>query len=154
MKKLLAAMSVMIVAMLLMCASSSQAEAAPTVEITVHPQPPSQPLKLAVGESRTFEIRITSDELFVIALAMTDAYYPGRGVYWRGSDRAPRDTSAVLHLTITGKRSTGNLAAVCDWPEPGDCWPEGVAPVNLVVGVRYKGGKIVVQQFPFAVEVP
>jgi hypothetical protein len=154
MKKLLAAMSVMIVVVLLPCAPASQAKVAPTAKITVHPRPPSKPLKLAVGESRTFEIRVTSNEPFGLVMAMTDEYYPGRGIYWHDSDRATRNTSAVLHLTMTGKSSTADLAAVCDWPGPGDCWPEGVAPVNIVVGVRYKGGRVVVQQFPFAVEVP
>lgn len=153
MKRFLAAMSVMIVVMVLMCTPASQANASPTVEITVYPPLPSEPMQLAVGESRTFEIHVTSDEPFLMAAAMTDAYYPGRGVFWQGGDRTTRDTSAVLYLTITGKNSTADLAAVCDWPAPGDCWPEGVAPVSIAVGARYKRGVVVVQQHPFAVEV-
>lgn len=153
MKRFLAAMSVMIVVMVLMCAPASQAKASPTVEITITPPLPSKPMQLAVGESRTFEIRVTSDEPFVMAIAMTDAYYPGRGVFWHGGDRANRDTSAVLYLTMTGKQPTADLAAVCDWPEPEDCWPGGTAPVSIAVGARYKGGIVVGQQFPFAVEV-
>jgi hypothetical protein len=87
-------------------------------------------------------------------MALSNAYYPGRGVFWHGSDRATRDTTAVLHLTVTGKGSTAGLWEVCDWPEPGDCWPEGTAPLAIAAGVRFQGGGVVSQQFPFAVLVP
>jgi hypothetical protein len=152
MKKL--TLSVVTAAVLLMCAVSSQATAAPAATIALLNPPPSDPLELAVGESYTFDVEITSDEPFVVAAAMPDQYYPGRGIYWHGSDRAAQATSAVLHLTVTGKRSTADLPAVCDWPEPGDCWPEGVAPIAIAAGVRYKGGQVVAQRFSFAVVVP
>ena len=154
MKKLLITMSVVTVAVLLLCAPSSQATAAPRVTIKVMGLPPEKPLELDVGESVTFDVLVKSNEPFISATAMTDAYYPGRGVFSHGSDRATQDTSAVLHLTITGKNSTADLLAVCDWPEPGDCWPDGVAPVSIVVGVRYAGGVVIAERFPFAVQVP
>ena len=154
MKKLLVTMSVVAVAVLLLCAPSSQATAAPKVTIKVIGVPPQKPLELDVGESYTFEVLVKSNEPFISATAMTDAYYPGRGVFSHGSDRATQDTSAVLYLTITGKNSTADLLAVCDWPEPGDCWPDGVAPVSIVVGVRYDGGVVIAERFPFAVRVP
>jgi hypothetical protein len=86
-------------------------------------------------------------------MALTDQYYPGRGIYWHGSDRATQANSALLHLTVTGKKSTADLASVCDWPEPGKCWPEGVAPASIAVGVRFKGGLVVGERFNFAVVV-
>jgi hypothetical protein len=152
MKKL--TLGVVTVAVLLMCASSSQATAGPTVTIELLNPPPSDPLELAVGESYTFDVEITSDEPFVLAMVLTDQYYPGRGIYWHDSDRATQATSALLHLTVTGKKSTGDLLEVCDWPEPGVCWPEGVAPAAIAAGARYKGGQIFAQRFNFAVLVP
>jgi hypothetical protein len=64
------------------------------------------------------------------------------------------DTTAELHLTMTGKRSTADLPGACDWPGPGDCWDEGVAPVSIAAGVRYNGGVVVSERFPFAETVP
>jgi hypothetical protein len=155
MKKVLVAISVIVVAVLLMCTAASQATATPPVKFKLlNPPPKNKPLELAAGETCTFDILVTSNEPFVLAIAMTDQYYPGRGVFWHGSDRATQGTEAVLHLTMTGKKSTADLAAVCDWPEPGYCWPEGVAPVAIVVGVRYEGGITFSERFPFAVEVP
>jgi hypothetical protein len=146
-------LSVVTAAVLLMCASSSQATAGPTVTIELLNPPPDGLLELDVGQSHTFDIRIESTEPFVLAMALTDQYYPGRGIYWHGSDRATQDTSALLHLTVTGKKSTADLAAVCDWPEPGVCWDEGVAPAAIAAGVRFKGGQVVAQRFVFAVVV-
>jgi hypothetical protein len=85
---------------------------------------------------------------------MIDAYYPGRGILVTGGDQASPGTYALLEITITGKNSTADLPAVCDWPEPGDCWPEGVAPVSIAAGMRYSGGGVYGEQFPFAVIVP
>lgn len=95
-------------------------------------------LELAVGESHTFDIAVTSDEKFVVALALTDQFFPGRGVFFAGSDRATRATTADLHLTIKGKEVT-------------DFLPDGVAPVAIVVGVRYKGGIVLSERFDFFV---
>ena len=153
MRKVTAALCALSVAVLLLAAWSS-ATAAPGVTIKVKSLPKNKPLELAVGESITFEINISSSEPFVLAVAMTDEYYPGRGIYWQGIDRESWATSATLHLTMTGKASTADLYAVCDWPEPGICWPEGVAPVAIAAGVRFQGGEVFGQQFPFAVVVP
>lgn len=143
-----------LVALLVLTVSIPSTADAPPVSVTVRPPVPSRPLELAVGESITFEIHIEADEPFIVAMAMTDSYYPGRGVFWHGSDRATHATSATLYLTMTGKDSTADLPAVCDWPEPGLCWPEGAAPVTIAVGVRFKGGLATGEQFPFSVEVP
>jgi hypothetical protein len=116
--------------------------------------PPGGLLELDVGESYTFDIGITSDDPFVLAMATTDAYYPGRGIRRSANDTAHRSTSAVLHLTVTGKGSTVGLPAVYDWPEPGIHWPEGTAPVSIVAGVRYKGGVVISERFIFTVAVP
>ncbi len=152
MKRLLA-VSVVAVAVLLMCASSPQATAAPEVTITLVDPPLNDLLELDVGESHTFEVRITSDEPFILAAAMPDSYYPGRGVYWHGGDRVVHGTSAVLHLTMTGKKSTADLPAVYDWPVPGDCWPAGTVPALIVAGVRFQRGQVASEQFAFAVVV-
>ncbi len=97
-------------------------------------------LELAVGESETFDITVTSDEAFVLAIALTDQLFPGRGVFFAGSDRATQSTTADLQLTITGKEAT-------------DFLPDGVAPVAIVVGVRYKGGIVFSERFDFVVDV-
>lgn len=152
MKRFPIAIGLIVPVVLLTCIASTAMAAEPTIEL-LNP-PPDGLLELEVGESYTFDIEITSDEPFILAIAMTDSYYPGRGVFWHGNDRAHSTTSAVLHLTITGKNSTVDLSEVYDWPEPGDHWPEGTAPVSIVAGVRYKGGVVISQRFGFAVVVP
>lgn len=152
MKKLPIAIGIVTSIVLLTCLTSSATAASPTIEL-LNP-PPGGLLELDVGESYTFDILVTSDEPFILAIALPDAYYPGRGVFWHGNDIAHHATSAILHLTMTGKKSTADLHAVCDWPEPGDCWPEGVAPVSAVAGVRYKGGLVISERFDFSVVVP
>jgi len=97
-------------------------------------------LELAVGESHTFDISVTSDETFVLAIALTDQFFPGRGVFFSGSDRATMATTADLQLVITGKEAT-------------DFLPDGFAPVAIVVGVRYQGGIVVSERFDFMVHV-
>ncbi|MGD8738023.1 MAG: hypothetical protein PVJ85_14850, partial [Anaerolineae bacterium] len=119
----------LITLMLVLAAPGAMVAAAPPgVTIKLLNPPPGGTLELARGESYTFEIEVKSREPFQWAMAMTDAYYPGRGIDWRGMDRASKTSGAVLRLTMTGKNSTAHLAAVCDWPEPGDCWPAGTAP--------------------------
>ncbi|MGD8791057.1 MAG: hypothetical protein PVF47_00785 [Anaerolineae bacterium] len=117
--------------------------------------PPNGLLQLDVGESYTLDVQVTSDDPYIYVMGLTDAYYPGRGVWWQGNDIAHHGTSAMLHFTVTGKNSTANLVGVCDWPEPGDCdWPDGAALLSLAVGARYKGGVVSYERFNFAVEVP
>lgn len=157
MKRILMAMGLLAAVVLLLGAPSTQADPPipPEVTITLLNPPPDGLLELAVGESYTFEVEVASDELFLWAIAMTDEYYPGRALYWHGQDRVNRDTSALLSLTMTGKKPTAGLPAVCDWPEPEVCWPDGVAPASIVVGVRFgRGGGVAVEQFAFAVLVP
>lgn len=154
MKRLLALITVVTAALVLLGAPSAQATTPHNVTITVLNPAPEAGLGLDVGEAYTFDIQVTSDDLFIMTIAQTDSYYPGRGVFWHGGDVATHSTSALLHLTVTGKRSTAELAAVYDWPFPEDCWPEGVAPLAIVVGVRFQGGEVVVDWFPFMVEVP
>jgi len=153
MKKLLAGASVVAMVVLLVCASGVQAQEAPKVRIRLVKPPPGGTLTLPVGESHTFEVQITSSEPFNLAMVMIDEYYPGRSVF-SSNDRAGRSTEATLYLTLTGKTPTAGLPAVCDWPEPGDCWPEGVAPMSIVAGVRFAGGAVVAERFTFAVVVP
>ena len=107
-------------------------------------------LELEVGESYTFYIEMRSEESSLFAMAKVDAYYPGRGIQSPGGDRAGQGTTALLEITITGKNSTADLPAVCDWPWPGECWDEGVAPLSIVAGMRYAGGAVYAEQFPFA----
>ncbi len=152
MKKLLA-VSVVAVAVLLMCVPFSQATDTPGVTIDLLNPPPDGLLELDVGQSYTFEVQITSTEPFILAAAMPDSYYPGRGVYWHGGDRVVHDTEAVLYLTMTGKKPTADLLPVSDWPEPGDDWPEGTVPALIAAGVRFQGGQVVAGQFAFAVVV-
>jgi hypothetical protein len=152
MKRFPITIGVIVPLVLLTCIASTVMAADPTIEL-LNP-PPDGLLELEVGQSYTFDIEIASDEPFILAMATTDAYYPGRGVFWHGNDRAVRTTSAVLHLTITGKGSTVDLPEVSDWPEPGDQWPEGTVPVSIVAGVRYSGGVVISERFAFAVVVP
>jgi hypothetical protein len=154
MKRFLAASTVVMVILLLVGTWSPAALAGSGVTIRVHGVPKNKPLQLAVGESATFEIHIQSDQPFTLAMAHTDQYWPGRGIFWNGIDKASSGTSAVLYLTMTGKRSTADLTPICDWPQPGYCWPEGVAPVAIAAGVRFPGGVTVGEYFPFAVVVP
>jgi hypothetical protein len=151
MKGFLVAIRVIVPIVLLACVAST-AIGGVTIEL-LNP-PPGGLLELAIGESYTFDIQITSDDAFVLAMATIDAYYPGRGVRGRANDRAHRTTSALLHLTVTGERSTVELPAVYDWPEPGINWPEGTSPVSIVAGVRYKGGVVISERFSFTVAVP
>jgi hypothetical protein len=155
MKKSQVVLWFVLVALLGLCIAPAVSATPPGVNIKVlNPPPKNRPLQLAVDESYTFDIRVESEEPFDLAMGMMDAYYPGRGVFSAGGDRAAQSTSALLHLTITGKNSTADLYAVCDWPEPGICWPEGVAPLAIVVGVRLGGGQVVADQTPFSVVVP
>jgi len=139
MKRIMVVASVMIMAALLTCVFFSQVKAqSPT--IVLQDFPPGGLLELTVGESVTFDVIITSDEPFILAIAMTDAYYPGRYIDCHGNDRAIQDTDAELHLTMTGRSPTAEL--------PGE-----VVPVTIAAGVRYKGGVVFSQRWDFNVLV-
>ena len=100
------------------------------------------PATMKVGETYTVIVRVTSDQKFTSAQAMPDFQYAGKGVVAvNGGDRVGRNTSALLKVTFKAKSSTAKM-------------PGGVAPVAVVVGVRYGGGTVVVQRFEFNVKVP
>lgn len=63
------------------------------------------PTELAVGETAVIGVHVESSEPFRMAIALSDAYYPGRSVRFDGS-AATRTTEADLFLTITGTQST------------------------------------------------
>ena len=149
MKTVLSMVGVLALAIVLACIASP-ATAQPVVTFKLLNRLPTQ---LAVGESYTIQVRVISDEPFLMAVAMPDEYYPGRGIFFDGIDMATQATETILSLEVTGKNSTADLPAVQDWPTTED-WPAGVAPASVVVGVRYQGGQVVSQRFNFAVEVP
>ena len=111
------------------------------------------PTELAVGETATIGVRVESSKPFVMAIALSNAYYPGRAVLFDGSPAQPAATSADLYLTVKARGSTAGLAPVQNWPADED-WPAGVAPVAVAVGARFAGGGVVGTQFPFAITVP
>jgi len=142
-----------VVSVALLTCMALPAAAGSTRMVLLNP-PPAGGLVLQVGESYTFDIEIRDGTPFVLAIAMPDAYYPGRAIVWHGNDIAHRARSATLQLTMTGKGPTTDLPAVCDWPEPGVCWPEGVAPASIVVGLRFEKGVVLSERFDFYVVVP
>jgi hypothetical protein len=121
----------------------------PTVTFTLLTELPDQ---LAVGETAVIGVRVESSEPFLMAIALSDAYYPGRGVRFDGSAAAPRATSADLYLTITGTGSTADLPAVQDWPADED-WDAGVLPLAVRVGARFPGGVVIGETFLFGTTV-
>jgi hypothetical protein len=129
--------------------ASAQTSTEPTVTFTLLTPLPTE---LAVGETAVIGVRVQSSEPFLMAIALSDAYYPGRGVRFDGSAAATRTTSADLYLTITGRDSTAALPAVQDWPGEED-WAAGIAPLAVRVGARFPGGRIVGATFLFGVAV-
>jgi hypothetical protein len=100
------------------------------------------PETMLVGETQTVVVQVHSDQEFISIQALPSFQFPGKGVVAvQGGDRAGRGTDATLQLTFKAKSSTA--------PMPG-----GVAPVYVVVGVRYGGGYVAVQQYLFNVAVP
>lgn len=95
-----------------------------------------------VGETYTVIVQVESDQPFNSAQAMPSFQYAGKGVVAvRGGDHAGRGTSAILEITYLAKSSTTRM-------------PNNVAPVYAVVGVRYPGGYVAVQEYIFDVTVP
>lgn len=125
------------------------AAAAPTVTFTLLSPLPTQ---LAIGETAVIAVRVESSEPFVMAIALSDAYYPGRGVSFDGSSAQPGGTSADLYLTVTGRAPTADLAAVENWPADED-WAAGAAPLAVRAGARFAGGSVASASFLFAVVV-
>ena len=101
------------------------------------------PATMNVGETYTVIVQVESDLEFNTVQALPSFMFPGKGVVAvQGGDHAGRGTSATLKVTFQAKSSTANF--------PGG----GVAPVHVVVGVRYVGGFVAVQDYLFNVTVP
>ena len=74
--------------------------------------------------------------------ALPSFQFPGKGVVAvQGGSRAGSGTSAMLEVTFQAKGPTAKI-------------PGGAAPVYVVVGVRYGGGYVAVQEYLFNVAVP
>jgi len=100
------------------------------------------PEAMNVGDTYTVIIHVDSDQQFLSASALPDTYYPGRGVVAvQGGDRVGQNTSATLQLAFKAK---GVITKAED----------GIAPVSVVVGVRYPGGYVAVQRYDFFVHLP
>lgn len=100
------------------------------------------PSTMNVGEVHTVVIEVTSDQEFLSASALPSFQYPGKGVVAvQGGDRSGRGNSAMLAVTFKAKSATARMEG-------------GVAPVYVVVGVRYGGGYVAVQEYIFQVAVP
>ena len=100
------------------------------------------PASMNVGDQYTVVVEVTSDQLFLGVQAMPSFAYPGKGVVAvHGGDREGRGTTAQVEVTFEAKSSTSKME-------------NGVAPVYVVVGVRYPGGYVAVQEYLFYVAVP
>jgi hypothetical protein len=100
------------------------------------------PSILNVGETRTVVVQVESDQPFLFAQALPSFQYVGKGVVAvQGGDHAGRGNSATLEITFRAKSSTSRM-------------PDAIAPVYVVVGVRYPGGYVAVQEYLFNVRVP
>ena len=128
--------------MVLMALMTGVLTAAAPMAVTTITLEQGLPATMKVGETYTVMVRVASDQKFTSAQAMPDFQYAGKGVVAvNGGDRVGRNTSALLKVTFKAKSSTAKM-------------PGGVAPVAVVVGVRYGGGTVVVQRFEFNVRVP
>lgn len=106
------------------------------------PQVPTPTLTMNVGETLTVVVQVNSVQPFISATALPSFQFPGKGVIAvQGGDRTGSGTSARLEVTFKAKSSTTNF-------------PNGVAPVHVVVGVRYPGGYVAVRDYLFNVIVP
>ena len=106
------------------------------------PQASTPTIAMNVGETLTVIVQVDSDQPFISAMALPSFQFPGKGVVAvQGGDRAGSGTSASLEVTLKAKGPTTKM-------------PNGVAPVHVVVGVRYGGGYVVVKDYLFNVTVP
>ena len=100
------------------------------------------PSIMNVGDTYTVVVQVDSDQEFISAQALPSFQFPGKGVVAvQGGDRMGSGTSATLEITFKAKSSTAKM-------------PDGFAPVYVVVGVRYGGGYVAVQEYIFNVTVP
>jgi len=100
------------------------------------------PSTMNVGETYTVIVQVSSDQRFISAQALPSFQYAGKGVVAvQGGSRVGSSTSATLAVTFKAKSPTARM-------------PGGAAPVYVVVGVRYGGGYVAVQEYLFYVTVP
>ena len=100
------------------------------------------PETMSVGETVTVIVQVESDVPFNSVHASPSFQYPGKGVVAiQGGDRSGSGTTATVEITYKAKTDTSKM-------------PGGVAPVYFVVGVRYGGGYVAVQEYVFNVTVP
>ena len=122
---------------------SSLITAAAPLPVTTFTLIQGLPSTMNVGETYTVVVQVESDQQFNSIQAMPSFMFPGKGVVAvQGGDRAVSGTSATLEITYKAKSSTANF--------PGG----GFAPVHAVIGVRYSGGYVAVQDYLFNVTVP
>jgi hypothetical protein len=116
--------------------------AAPVPEPTFTVVHGDMPDVMNVGDTYTVVVQVDSDQQFISAQALPDFQYAGKGVVAvKGGDHAGSGTSATLEVTFKAKSSTSKMSG-------------GVVPFSVVVGVRYGGGYVAVQQYDFIVQVP
>jgi hypothetical protein len=100
------------------------------------------PSTMNVGDTYTVVVEVTSDVPFNLVQAMPDPHYPGKGVVpVKGGDHVGAGTSATVEVTFMAKTDTSKM-------------PDGKDLMAVVVGVRYQGGLVVGEFFPFEVSVP
>ncbi len=100
------------------------------------------PATMNVGDEATVTIHVDSDQEFVSVTGLPSFKYAGKGVVAiQGGDRAGHGTTATLNLTFKAKSSTERME-------------NGQAFVRVVVGVRYGGGYVVVEEHDFYVTIP
>jgi hypothetical protein len=100
------------------------------------------PSTMNVGDTYMVVVQVDSDVPFSSVHANPSFQFPGKGVVAvQGGDRAGSGTSATLEITYKAKSDTSRM-------------PGGYAPVYFVVGVRYVGGYVAVQDYVFNVTVP
>lgn len=99
------------------------------------------PATMQVGDTYTVVVQVNSDQQFISATALPSFQYAGKGVVaLQGGDRSGRGTSSTLAVTFKAKSPTTRMEG-------------GVALVYVVVGVRYGGGYVAVQEYVFPVAV-
>lgn len=122
--------------------SVSSVAAAP-VPVTTFTLIQGLPEAMNVGDMATVVVQVESDQEFISVQALPSFMFPGKGVVAvHGGDHAGRGTSAMLEVTFQAKGSTANFPN------------GGFAPVHVVVGIRYGGGYVAVQDYLFNVTVP
>jgi hypothetical protein len=109
------------------------------------PQAPTPTLTMNVGDTLTVRVKVKVDsdqQPFISATALPSFQFPGKGVVAvQGGDRAGSGRDATLEITFKAKSPTARM-------------PDNIAPVHVVVGVRYPGGYVVVRDYLFNVIVP